>query len=120
MFSLAALPSERKPMTRRDKLREELDGLEKLARDRKLPYVDYLCNLRKQNGDDVLYAMIVKHCAPARKIGELRDYVGLQMNQQANLAIQAGYIELRSFKYSNSDVDAIASFVGRVLDIAEA
>ena len=71
MFSLATLPSERKPMTRRDKLREELDGLEKLARDRKLPYVDYLCNLRKQNGDDVLYAMIVKHCAPARKIGEL-------------------------------------------------
>ena len=72
MFSLATLPSERKPMTRRDKLREELDGLEKLARDRKLPYVDYLCNLRKQNGDDVLHAMIVKHCAPARKIGELR------------------------------------------------
>lgn len=124
MIGLAVRSTETKqaaaPMTRRQYIEAELDAVERSARERKLPYIDYLASQRKQHGTDTVVALLVKHCGPALKMGpdDLRKFVALEMAHQSELAVKSGYNELLSFRYTPGDVLLISSAIQRIVEAA--
>src|SRR3954470_15236146 len=103
----AEVSDTKRPPTRRQYVEREMDAVELLARERKLPYVEYLASLRKQHGTNAVVALLVKHCGPAHRMGELDKYVALEIQAQTDLAVKAGYTDLLKFRYKAEDIQQI-------------
>jgi hypothetical protein len=121
-ISRPAPPAIPPPTTRRQFVERELDAIEQLARDRKMPYIDYIASLRKQHGTDALVALLLKHCGPALRLGpdDLVKYVALEAQNHSELAVQRGFSNLIGYKYERSDIDAVATAIRRIIEAVEA
>jgi hypothetical protein len=119
MFASApavAKPALARGPTRRQFVEGLLDEAERLARDRKMPYLDMVVGLRRELGTDGVIGLIAKRFGPAYREGAecFRDYCSLEVQRQTQVAIQAGASDLIGWRYTQEDAEWIVASLGRI------
>jgi hypothetical protein len=95
-----------------------LTNAEKYAKERKVPYLDFVVSYWKQHGTLGASAKILASCGKPYDAGPsvFRDYILLEINKQYHMALSAGYSELMAFRYTKEDLDYAVDSLKKIME----